>query len=94
MPVYHYGEGRTRNVRYGLYEDALKYDPFASCLDFPILVFHGRRGEAVDPASVEAFARSRPNVMSRMLDGDHRLLAGLDEIWEETAAFLGLEGRK
>ncbi len=94
MPVFHYAEGRTRNVHYALYEDALKYDAFASYLDFPILIFHGRRDELVDPASVEAFARSRPNVMLRMLDDDHQLLASLDQIWKETAAFLGLEVHK
>ena len=92
MEVYHHGEGRPRQVRYGLYEDALGYDPYASYVDFPILIFHGRRDATVDPAAVEAFARSRPNVMLRMLDDDHQLLASLDEIWRETAAFLGLEG--
>jgi uncharacterized protein len=91
LPVYHYGEGRTRNVHYGLYEDALKYDAFASYLDFPILVFHGRRDEAVSPDAVEAFARSRPNVILRMLDDDHQLIGSLERIWKETATFVGLE---
>ncbi len=92
VPVFHYGEGRTRNVHYGLYEDALKYDAFASYVDFPILVCHGRRDDTVAPDAVEAFARSRPNVILRMLDDDHQLIGSLDEIWKETAAFLGLEG--
>jgi len=94
MPVYHHGEGRTRNVHYGLFEDALKYDASASYLDSPILVFHGRRDEAVNPDAVEAFARSRPNVILRMLDDDHQLIASLDRIWKETATFLGLEDRR
>ncbi len=94
MEVFHHAEGRPRQLHYGFYEDAVRSDPFASYLDFPILIFHGRRDESVDPASVEAFARSRPNVMLRMLDDDHQLLSSLDEIWRETAAFLGLEDRK
>jgi len=94
MPVYHYGEGRTRNVHYGLHEDALGYDAFASYLDFPILLFHGRRDDLVDPGTVEAFARSRPNVILRMFDDDHQLIASLDEIWKETSRFLGLEGSR
>ena len=94
MQVYHHGEGRARNVHYGLYEDALRHDALASYLDFPILIFHGRRDETVDPEAVEAFARSRPNVLLRMLDDDHQLLASLDEIWRDTAEFLGLEDRK
>lgn len=92
LEVFHYGEGRPRRVHYGLYEDARRYDPYSAYLDFPILVFHGRHDEVVDPASVEAFARSRPNVRLRMLDDDHQLLKSLDEIWRETAEFLGLEG--
>ncbi len=93
MEVFHHAEGRARHVRYGLYEDAVRYDPFASYLDFPILIFHGRRDASVDPVSVEAFARSRPNVTLRMLDDDHQLLNSLEEIWRETAAFLGLGDR-
>ncbi len=89
--VYHHAEGRPRNIRYGLYEDALAYDPFSAYLDFPILIFHGRRDETVDAAAVEAFVRSRPRVRLRLLDDDHQLLNSLDEIWRETAAFLGLE---
>ncbi len=91
LEVYHHAEGRSRTVHYGLYEDALGHDPFAAYLDFPILVFHGRRDDSVDPASVESFARSRPNELPRLLDDDHQLLASLDEIWRETAEFLGLE---
>lgn len=94
MEVYHHGEQRARHVHYGFYEDAARYDPFASYLDFPILIFQGRRDESVDPLSVEAFARSRPNVTLRMLDDDHQMLGSLDLIWRETAAFLGLEDRR
>jgi pimeloyl-ACP methyl ester carboxylesterase len=92
LPIYHHGEGRTRNVRYGLYEDALQYDAYASYVDFPILVFHGRRDATVDPDAIEAFARSRPNVILHMLDDEHQLIGSLDAIWKDVAAFLGLEG--
>ncbi len=90
LEVFHHAEGRQRRVHYGLYEDALGHDPFAAFVDFPILIFHGRRDESVDPASVESFARGRPNVLLRLLDDDHQLLGSLDEIWRETAEFLGL----
>jgi pimeloyl-ACP methyl ester carboxylesterase len=91
LEVFHYADGQNRRIRYGLYEDALSHDPFTAYLDFPILVFQGRRDESVDPGPVESFARSRPNVMLRLLDDDHRLLSSLDEIWRQTAEFLGLE---
>lgn len=90
LPVPHHGDGRVRHVRFALLEDALTYDPFAEYPDVPMLIFQGRRDEAVDPASVEAFARSRPNVMLRLLDDDHQLHASLETIWRETARFLGL----
>ncbi|MGE5359903.1 MAG: YqiA/YcfP family alpha/beta fold hydrolase [Bacteroidales bacterium] len=93
LEVFHHAEGRARRVHYGLYEDALKHDPFAAYLDFPVLIFHGRRDETVDAASVEAFARGRSNVRLRLLDDDHQLHASLDRIWRETAEFLGLRER-
>ena len=48
-------------------------------LKMPILVFQGRRDTAVDPATVEAWSRRRPNVELHMLDDDHQL-GGL-QIW-------------
>jgi pimeloyl-ACP methyl ester carboxylesterase len=89
-PVEHPADGSVRHVRFDLFEDALTYDPFGERLDLPILIFQGRRDEAVDPASVEVFARSRPQVTVHLLEDDHRLHASLEAIWRETARFLDL----
>ena len=40
---------------------------------------------AVDPATVERWAKARPNVDLHLLDDDHQLMASLDYIWAETA---------
>jgi surfactin synthase thioesterase subunit len=56
----------------------------------PILIFQGRRDTAVDPASVEAWARPRSNVELHMLDDDHQLGGSLDYMWRETQRFLVL----
>jgi pimeloyl-ACP methyl ester carboxylesterase len=93
LEVYHYGYREMRAVRYGLYEDARRYDCFALDVTVPILIFHGRHDAAIDPAAVQRFAESRPNVILRMLDDDHQLLRTLDEIWTATEEFLGLARR-
>lgn len=92
--VFHYGENRSRNIRFGIYEDAQAYDSFSSVLDTPTLIFQGREDSVVDPGMVQRFASHRHAVSLRMVNDDHLLMASLDLIWNETAAFLGLGGRR
>jgi pimeloyl-ACP methyl ester carboxylesterase len=86
----HYAEGRPREVRYALYEDAQLYDSNAVDVRIPTLVFQGSRDELVDAAMVRAFAASHPSITLRELDDDHQLHASVDTIWNESVAFLGL----
>jgi len=90
LNVFHFGYGRMMPVHYELYADARRYDAMDAVLPMPILVFQGRRDTAVDPVTVEAWSRRRPNVELHMLDDDHQLTASLDYIWAELAAFLDL----
>jgi pimeloyl-ACP methyl ester carboxylesterase len=90
LPVFHFAYGRMLRVHYELYEDARRYDAMHANLELPILVFQGRRDTAVDPATVEAWSRRRPNVELHMLDDDHQLGASLSYIWDKLEAFLGL----
>lgn len=90
LNVFHYGYGRVMPVHYGLYSDVCGYDCVNARLTMPILIFQGRRDTAVDPASVEAWARPRSNVDLHMLDDDHQLGASLEYMWPEIARFLGL----
>jgi pimeloyl-ACP methyl ester carboxylesterase len=91
LMVFHFAYGRMLPVHYELYEDARRYDAIGADLKMPILVFQGRRDTAVDPATVEAWSRRRPNVELHMLDDDHQLTASLSYIWAKLAAFLDLE---
>jgi len=91
LSVFHYAHGEPRNVGFALYEDAAQYDAFALRLVQPILIFQGRGDTAVDPDAVAEWSRSRPNVTLRMLDDDHQLKASIDNIWKESALFLGLD---
>jgi pimeloyl-ACP methyl ester carboxylesterase len=90
LEFFHYGYGEPRAVHYELYEDARRYDSTRVKVDIPALVFHGRRDALVDPAMVERFCAARPSMTLHMLDDEHQLLAHLDFLWRETAAFLNL----
>jgi uncharacterized protein len=90
LPVFHYGYGRIVPVHYELYEDARRYDPLNADVRMPILIFQGRRDDAVDPETVEAWASRRANAELHMLDDDHQLTHSLPYIWETLAAFLKL----
>jgi pimeloyl-ACP methyl ester carboxylesterase len=90
LEVFHYGYREARPIRFRIYADAATYRPFDLQLDLPILIFQGKRDVAVDPSATARFAAARPQVTLRWLDDDHQLLSSLDEIWSETAAFLGL----
>jgi pimeloyl-ACP methyl ester carboxylesterase len=91
LNVFHFAYGRMMPVHYELYADARRYDAMNADLKMPVLVFQGRRDTAVDPATVEAWSRRRPNVELHMLDDDHQLAASLTYIWAELVAFLDLE---
>jgi pimeloyl-ACP methyl ester carboxylesterase len=90
ITVFHYGHGRTMPVHYALYDDARRYDAFNADVRMPVLVFQGRRDDAVDPHSVERWCRQRPNVELHMIDDNHQLTASLPRIWEVTSRFLDI----
>jgi pimeloyl-ACP methyl ester carboxylesterase len=88
LNVYHYAYGRPMAIHYALYDDAARYDAMQADLRMPVLVFQGKNDEAVDPATVDAWSRQRPNVQLHMLDDDHQLSHSLDYIWTNVAAFV------
>ena len=91
LDVFHHGFGRIMPIHYELYADARRYDAMNARLDVPVQVFQGRRDDAVDPATVERWAKARPGVVElHMLDDDHQLHASLESIWTEVARFVGL----
>lgn len=88
LNVFHFAYGRMIPVHYELYADARRYNAMDADVKMPILVFQGRRDTAVDPATVEAWSRRRPNVELHMLDDDHQLASSLSDIWDATSRFL------
>jgi pimeloyl-ACP methyl ester carboxylesterase len=90
MPFFHYGDNAERMLNFTFYEDSFRYNPFDALFEQPTLIFQGLRDGSVDPLTVEAFARARPNVRLSLLDDDHQLTASLPRIWDGVAAFLGI----
>ena len=69
----------------------MSYDAFNATLTQPVLVFQGLRDASVDYRTVEAFAKTRPNVTLSLLDDDHQLIASLPRMWTDIRVFLGLD---
>jgi pimeloyl-ACP methyl ester carboxylesterase len=90
MPFFHYAENAERMLDFAFYEDSLRYNPFDATFSQPTLIFQGMLDRAVDPRSVQDFARERPNVTLSMLDDDHSLMRSLPRIWNDIAGFLGV----
>src|SRR5262245_39009250 len=90
LPFFHYAYKEERPLKYGFYEDSLKYDPMNASFMQPTLIFQGRRDESVSPRMVEEFADVRRNVTLSMLDDDHQLIESLPRMWKDIEAFLGL----
>jgi uncharacterized protein len=91
LPFFHYGHGEERLLNVAFYEDSLRYDACGAAFSQPTMIFQGRRDASVDHRDVEAFARTRPNVILSLLDDDHQLLASLPRMWTDIAAFLGVD---
>jgi pimeloyl-ACP methyl ester carboxylesterase len=90
LRIFHHAWNEHRDVGFALYEDAARYDALGLDLPLPVLIFQGTRDESVDPAMVERWARSRPNVDLRLVDDEHQLSASVDQIWTESEKFFGL----
>jgi uncharacterized protein len=90
IDVYHYGEGRTRRLRYDLMEDSAQYEDFPAVRQ-PTLIVHGRRDDVVPVEFSEEFAAARPNVQLEVVDSGHDLLNVLERIEEKVVEFLGAD---
>lgn len=91
LPFFHYAYNEERPLDFAFYEDSLTHDAFAAAFTQPTLVFQGLRDASVDYRTVEAFAKTRPNVTLSLLDDDHQLIASLPRIWNDVAPFMGLD---
>jgi uncharacterized protein len=91
LPFFHYGDNTERMLNFAFYEDSFRYNPFDATFQQPTLIFQGVQDASVDPRTVEAFARERPNVTLSLLEDDHSLTKSLPRIWDGVSAFLEVE---
>ena len=91
LPFFHYGDNTERMLNFTFYEDSFRYNPFDAAFQQPTLIFQGMHDASVDPRTVEAFARERPNVTLSLLEDDHSLTKSLPRIWDGVSAFLEVE---
>ena len=90
LPFFHYAENTERDLSFNFYEDSLEYDAFNAVVGQPALIFQGVRDASVDYRTVEAFAKTRPNVTLSLVEDDHQLISSLPRIWNDVQPFLGL----
>jgi pimeloyl-ACP methyl ester carboxylesterase len=92
LPFFHHAYNEERELQFAFYDDSLRYDAFNAVISQPALIFQGLRDASVDYRTVEAFAKTRPNVTLSLLDDDHQLIASLPRMWTDIRAFLELDG--
>jgi len=87
IPVFHYGENRSRSLSYALLEDGARYEDYP---DFrqPALIFHGAHDDVVPASYSEEFAAAHPNAILEVLDSGHDLLNVLDFMAPKVVRFL------
>lgn len=90
LTVFHYAAGEPRDVEFGLYEDAARYDAFTADLALPMLVVQGRHDDVVDVGMVERWCREHPTAQLYLVDDGHQLTDTMPFIWETSRAWLGL----
>ena len=91
LPFFHYADHAERDLNFAFYEDSLRYDAFNASVRQPALIFQGLHDASVDHRTVEAFAKTRPNVTLSLLDDDHQLIASLPRMWNDVRVFLGID---
>ncbi len=90
LPFFHHAENAERDLSFNFYEDSLQYDAFYAAVAQPALIFQGVQDASVDYRTVEAFAKTRPNVTLSLVEDDHQLVSSLPRIWNDVQPFLGL----
>jgi hypothetical protein len=92
IPFFHYGYKEERGLGYQIVEDARQYEDEPAFTQ-PALVLHGRKDEVVPAELSKVFAARHPNVKLRLVDSGHELTDVLEELWTETATFLGFQSQ-
>ncbi|HEV2200876.1 MAG TPA: YqiA/YcfP family alpha/beta fold hydrolase [Bryobacteraceae bacterium] len=86
---YHYGRKRDEPLGYSFIEDAAQFEDEPESPQ-PTLILHGSRDEIVPVEMSRDYARRHPQVELKEFASGHEMTDGMEDLWLETAAFLGL----
>jgi pimeloyl-ACP methyl ester carboxylesterase len=89
--VYHYAQARECDLSYELMIDAAQYEDYPD-LQQPTLIFHGGNDAVVPFGFSERFVSLHPSAEVVLLDSGHELTDVVEQMWQETARYLGIEG--
>jgi pimeloyl-ACP methyl ester carboxylesterase len=87
---FHYGYGEERPLGYQFVEDASRY-PDQPTFRQPALILHGTADQTVPAEVSRQFQTRHSNVTLRLLASGHELTDVLEDLWAETAMFLGFQ---
>jgi pimeloyl-ACP methyl ester carboxylesterase len=87
LPVFHYAEGRMRDLGIAMYEDSRKWEAEPGFKQ-PALIFHGLNDAVVPVQASRAFVAKHANARLTEMDSDHELTDVLPAIWEGCRDFL------
>ena len=89
IPVFHYGDGRERNLGYQFAEDAARYEDEPE-FPQPALILHGIH-DSIVPAGISSdYASRHPNVKLVLLESGHELTDVLDLMWAQVSSYLAV----
>lgn len=86
---YHYGGKRDERLGYAFIEDAAQFEGEPE-FPQPALILHGSRDEIVPAETSRDFVRRHPQVTLKEFDSGHEMTDVMEDLWRETAPFLGL----
>jgi pimeloyl-ACP methyl ester carboxylesterase len=88
-PVFHYGDGRERQLGYQFVEDAAQYED-EPAFPQPGLILHGVQDSVVPAEISRVYAARHPNARLVLFESGHELTDVLEPLWEQISVFLGV----
>ncbi len=88
---FHYGYKRQERLAYGFVEDARRFEGEPN-FGQPALILHGTQDDVVPVVLSRDYALRHANVLLKEFPSGHELTDVTQDLWKETAAFLGLRG--
>ncbi len=87
LPVYHYAEGRMRDLGLAMYHDSRRWEAEPDFTQ-PAMIFHGNHDVVVPVEASRGFVSRHRNARLFEMESDHELTDVLPQIWDGCRDFL------